>query len=91
MTVYAHFPSREALLEAVVGRVVRQATEAIEAAGIDDAAPLDALERLVAAAWQQIERNRAIAHAASQQLGPAAVTRSHRALHAPLAAFVRRG
>ena len=91
VTVYAHFATREALLEAVVERVVRRATAAIAAARIETGAPLEALERLVAAAWGELERNRVVAQAASEQLSPAALTRSHEALHEPIAALIRRG
>jgi TetR/AcrR family transcriptional repressor of mexCD-oprJ operon len=91
VTVYAHFATREVLLEAVVERVVRRATAAIAAARIETGAPLEALERLVAAAWGELERNRVVAQAASEQLSPAALTRSHEALHEPIAALIRRG
>ncbi|HET6550593.1 MAG TPA: helix-turn-helix domain-containing protein, partial [Solirubrobacter sp.] len=91
VTVYAHFPTREALLEAVVERVVEHATAAIDAAAIEDGEPLAALERLVAAGWEEIDRNRAVAHAASEQLSAEALTRSHRALHEPITALVARG
>jgi TetR/AcrR family transcriptional regulator, mexCD-oprJ operon repressor len=91
VTVYAHFATREALLEAVVERVVRRATAAISDARIETGAPLEALERLVAAAWGELERNRVVAQAASEQLSPAALTRSHEALHGPIAALIRRG
>jgi AcrR family transcriptional regulator len=91
VTVYAHFATRDALLEAVVERVVRRATAAIAAARIETGAPLEALERLVAAAWGELERNRVVAQAASEQLSPAALTRSHEALHGPIAALIRRG
>src|SRR5919201_5514999 len=73
VTVYAHFPTREALLEAVVERVVHRATAAIDAVAIEEGAPLEALERLVGAAWGELERNRAVAQAASEQLNPAAL------------------
>ncbi|HET6548315.1 MAG TPA: TetR/AcrR family transcriptional regulator [Solirubrobacter sp.] len=91
VTVYAHFPTREALLEAVVERVVHHATAAIDAAAIEDGEPLAALERLVAAGWEEIDRNRAVAHAASEQLSAEAMARSHQALHAPITALVARG
>jgi TetR/AcrR family transcriptional regulator, mexCD-oprJ operon repressor len=91
VTVYAHFATREALLEAVVERVVRRATTAIAAAEIGTGPPLEALERLVAAAWGELERNRVVANAASEELSPAAMTRSHEALYEPIAALVRRG
>lgn len=91
VTVYSHFPTREALLEAVVERVVRHATAAIDAVGIDEGAPDEALDRLVAAAWGEIDRNRVVATAASEQLSPAALARSHAALHEPITALVKRG
>ncbi|HEX6027038.1 MAG TPA: TetR/AcrR family transcriptional regulator [Solirubrobacter sp.] len=91
VTVYAHFPTREALLEAVAERVVKRAVAAIDAANINDGPPLEALERLIAAAWGEIERNRAVATAASEQLSPAALNRSHAALHEPIGALIRRG
>jgi TetR/AcrR family transcriptional regulator, mexCD-oprJ operon repressor len=91
VTVYSHFPTREALLEAVVERVVRHATAAIEAVGIDDGTPEEALTRLIAAAWREIDRNRVVATAASEQLSPAALARSHAALHEPITALVERG
>jgi TetR/AcrR family transcriptional repressor of mexCD-oprJ operon len=91
VTVYAHFATREALLEAVVERVVRHATAAIDAARVDEGEPAAALDRLVAAGWREIDRNRAVANAAAEQLSPVAMTRSHAALHEPIAALVRRG
>jgi AcrR family transcriptional regulator len=91
VTVYAHFPTREALLEAVAERVVKRAVTAIDAAAIDAGPPLEALERLIAAAWGEIERNRAVATAASEQLSPAALARAHEALHGPITRLVERG
>src|SRR5919199_5950636 len=51
VTVYAHFPTRESLLEAVVERAVRHATETLAAARLGEGSAIAALERLVAAAW----------------------------------------
>jgi AcrR family transcriptional regulator len=50
VTVYAHFPTRESLLEAVVERAVRHATETLAAARLGEGSAIAALERLVAAA-----------------------------------------
>jgi TetR/AcrR family transcriptional repressor of mexCD-oprJ operon len=91
VTVYAHFPTREALLEAVVARAVRAAIATIEAQALDQGPPLDALERLTAAGWRELERHQAVAHAAGEQLSSAAVLRAHEAMFAPLGALVRRG
>jgi AcrR family transcriptional regulator len=50
-TVYAHFSSREALLDAVVERATTEVTAAFEAAGLDEAPPAEALTRLLDAGW----------------------------------------
>ena len=55
-TVYAHFPSREALLDAVVERASAEAVAAFEAAGLDEAPPAEALTRLLAAGWKASAR-----------------------------------
>jgi AcrR family transcriptional regulator len=91
VTVYAHFPTREALLEAVVARVVRAAIATIEAQELDQGPPMEALERLVAAGWRELERHQAVAHAGLEQLSSAAILRAHEAMFAPLGALVRRG
>ena len=50
-TVYAHFPSREALLDAVVKRATAEVAAAFEAAGLEAAPPAEALIRLLDAGW----------------------------------------
>jgi TetR/AcrR family transcriptional regulator, mexCD-oprJ operon repressor len=91
VTVYAHFPTREALIEAVVARAVRRASVALEAAEPDQGSPVDALHRVVAAAWRELDRNSAIAQAAAEQLDPAALARAHEAGHRRIRELVERG
>ena len=55
-TVYAHYPSREALLQAVMDRALAQTVAAIDAAEPDEGSPAEALDRLVSASWQTLER-----------------------------------
>jgi AcrR family transcriptional regulator len=55
-TVYAHFPSREALLDAVAGRATTEVTAALDGAGLDQAPPAVALIRLLDAGWQVAAR-----------------------------------
>lgn len=55
-TVYAHFPSREALLGAVTERATAEAIAAFEAAGPGDAPPAKALMQLLEAGWQASAR-----------------------------------
>ena len=57
-TVYAHFPSREALLDAVLERAFSELTTAFDAAGLDDLPPAAALVRLLDAGWQMAARYR---------------------------------
>jgi len=91
VTVYAHFPTREALLEAVVERAVRRASVAIDAAEPDAGPALDALDRVIAAGWRELDRNAGMAEAAAQQLGAAAMARAHEAAHRRILGLVERG
>jgi TetR/AcrR family transcriptional regulator, mexCD-oprJ operon repressor len=77
VTVYAHFSTREALLEAVVERAVARATVAFEAATSGAASALEALERAIGASWAELDRHTAIAEAAAAQLSPDALRRTH--------------
>ena len=91
VTVYAHFPTREALLEAVVERVVTRADAMVAALGLDDLPPAEGLERLVEAGWQELDRHSAVAQAASGALSGAALMRAHEALRGPIARLADRG
>ncbi len=55
-TIYAHFPTREALLGAIVERAAAEVTAAFDAAGLDDLPPAVALVRLLEAGWQATAR-----------------------------------
>jgi AcrR family transcriptional regulator len=55
-TVYAHFPSREALIEAVVEQAAAEVTAAFDSAGLDEAPPAAALTRLLDAGWRAAAR-----------------------------------
>ena len=55
-TVYAHFPSREALAGAVIEQATAEVTAAFDAAGLDDLPPAAALVRLLDAGWQAAAR-----------------------------------
>lgn len=51
-TVYAHFASRQALLNAVIEQVSAEVTTAFEAAELDQAPPATALIRLLDLGWE---------------------------------------
>jgi AcrR family transcriptional regulator len=90
-TVYAHFPTREALIEAVAERAVRRASAALQDARLDEGSATDALDRLVAVAWDHLDRGGAIARAAGDQLPAEAMARAHTALRGPIGALLARG
>src|SRR5919199_4425369 len=55
-TVYVHFPTREALIEAVTERAISEVAGMIEAADPDRGEPAQALARLVTTAWRTMGR-----------------------------------
>jgi TetR/AcrR family transcriptional repressor of mexCD-oprJ operon len=91
VTVYAHFATREQLLEAVVERAVQRTTEALDAVEPERGPPLEALGRIIDVGWRDLDRNDAIAQAASEQLTAEALKRTHRAAHRRLRTLVDRG
>jgi len=91
VTVYAHFPTSEALLEAVVRRAVGRSTVALEEARPDQGPPPEALERVLTAGWQELDRYGAVAEAAATQLSPDALTRTHQSAHERVRELVERG
>ena len=54
-TIYAHFPTRESLLDAVMEHAVAEVAEATAAAEPDRGEPEEALERVVRATWQKLD------------------------------------
>jgi AcrR family transcriptional regulator len=51
-TVYAHFPSRDALIDAVIERGTAEFTSILDGLDLDQAPPARALTRLLDAGWQ---------------------------------------
>jgi AcrR family transcriptional regulator len=51
-TVYSHFPSREALLDAVIERGIAEFTGLLDGVDLDRAPPVQALTWLLDAGWQ---------------------------------------
>ena len=77
VTVYAHFSTREAILEAVIERAVARAGLVFDEAMSGAGSAMEALERAIAASWAELSRNTAIAEAAAAQLSPEALRRTH--------------
>jgi AcrR family transcriptional regulator len=67
VTLYAHFPSREALLEAAIGHALAQATAALDEAAVDEGPAPDALGRMIRLGWPAFDRVRGLFVAAGTQ------------------------
>jgi AcrR family transcriptional regulator len=91
VTVYAHFPTWEALLEAAVERAVTRSMAAIADARADEGPADEALARMVAASWQHLARYQAMAKAVAELLTPEAVMRTHQAAFHAIGALLSRG
>jgi TetR/AcrR family transcriptional regulator, mexCD-oprJ operon repressor len=91
VTVYSHFATREALVEAVVARVTRAATASIEEARPSEGEPMEALERVLTVAWAELERQEAIRQAASEDLSAEAVWRAHQSAARAVRRLIERG
>jgi AcrR family transcriptional regulator len=59
-TIYVHFPTREALLQAVTEHALTEVTAAITAAEPERGGPADALARVVTATWRTLGRYHAL-------------------------------
>jgi AcrR family transcriptional regulator len=55
-TVYAHFPSRDALIDAVIEQAGAEFTSLLDDLDLDQAPPAEALTRLLEAGWQVAAR-----------------------------------
>lgn len=91
VTVYSHFEDRRRLLESVVERAVRRVMAAIEPAASHEGPPLKALQRLIAAGWEELARNSAIRRASATELSAEAMHRVHGHAHLVIHALVARG
>jgi len=91
VTVYAHFPTWEALLEAAVQRAVEQSMAALASLRPEEGPPLDALDRVIAGSWQHLARYQAMAAAVAELLSPEAVMRTHEAAHQAIGVLLARG
>lgn len=70
VTLYSHFPTREALVDAALQRAFAQTHDALAELPLDDGPPQEVLERLLGSSWQVLERHRNLYLVASTNLPP---------------------
>jgi AcrR family transcriptional regulator len=77
VTLYAHFPSKEALVDAVVVHAIARADAALDAVDLDHGSARQALARLAASSWQILNQHRQLMVAGQRHLGQARMRAHH--------------
>ena len=90
-TVYVHFPTRESLLDAVMEHAVADVAEATRAAEPQRGEPKEALERVLRATWQELDRFQALLMINITRLSPEELHRRHLPVLEQLAPLIERG
>lgn len=78
VTLYAHFPSREVLLEAVLDRTIAEAGEVIGKAAPEQGPAIEAFGRLLRMSWNVLDQHRQLFDLAQRELGPVRLRQRHR-------------
>jgi TetR/AcrR family transcriptional regulator, mexCD-oprJ operon repressor len=90
VTVYGHFPSREALVEATLARLLEQGETVL--AGLDlTCDPRQALRALIESSWRLIADAGAVLEAAQSALPPGRIRELHTKQARRVEALIRRG
>lgn len=90
-TLYAHFPTREDLIEAVVARAVDEVGREARAARLDEDSAAAALERLVTMVWRKLSRLSMLARISGEALPPERRRQAHETGLEPVRQLVIRG
>lgn len=91
VTLYAHFPSREALLHAVLDHTITAAEPLIEASRPDEGPADEALGRLLRSSWQILDRHRRLFEVAQRELGNDQLRAHHSSATARVERLLTRG
>src|SRR3954466_1010624 len=90
-TIYAHFPTRESLLDAVMELAVGQVADAIREAEPDRGEPKEALERVLLATWQQLGQFHSVLAININRLSTKELHRRHLPMTTQLVSLFERG
>ena len=90
-TIYVHFPTREALLEAVTGRALHEVAAAIAAAEPERGDAADALARVVATTWRTLGRYHALVAINTSRRGHEELHDRHGSVLGTLQPLIERG
>jgi AcrR family transcriptional regulator len=90
-TIYVHFPTREALIDAVTRHAMAEVGAVIEAAEPERGDAAEALARVVSASWRTLGRYHALVAINTQQHGHAELRHRHSSVLATLEPLIERG
>ncbi len=90
-TIYAHFPSRDALISALVDRATERVLAAIDAADLDSGPADAALVRLLEAGWEAFDTDPFLLHLAQPDVTPERDRERHEPVMARLERVIVRG
>lgn len=91
VTIYGHFPSREALLEAVLQQTMDEASHALHEADLDRGSAAEALSRLARNAWQVLDGHLGLRTAALHALGETTLHQHHELILSRVDQLIARG
>ncbi|MEU9021046.1 TetR/AcrR family transcriptional regulator [Actinomadura sp. NPDC048394] len=91
VTLYGHFPSREALVDTLFDRSLADADAVLGAVDVDAGRADEALARLVRSSWRVLDRQRTVLTVALRVLGPERVRGRHADVLARVERLLRRG
>src|SRR3954471_6142613 len=90
-TIYMHFPTREALLDAVMEHAVDQVAQAMREAEPEQGTPTEALERVLLATWQQLRQFHSVLAINMTRLSTEELHRRHLPMTTLLVPLIERG
>jgi AcrR family transcriptional regulator len=90
-TIYVHFATREALLDAVMEHAVADVAEAARAAEPERGDASEALERVLRATWRELSRFHALLAINTTRLSPEELHRRHLPVLDQLSPLIERG
>lgn len=90
VTLYAHFDSRPALIDAVVARVIARGEQTLAAVDLAGDAR-EALARLIRSSWQLVDQSRSVIAAAEEELSPERIRQLHDGPATRVESLIERG
>jgi AcrR family transcriptional regulator len=90
-TIYVHFPTRDALLDAVMEHAVAEVAEATRDAEPQRGEPKEALERVLRATWRELDRFHALLAINTTRLSAQELHRRHLPVLTQFAPLIERG